>query len=58
MSIAKKLAAGPELFEVACMLARAGIRSQNPSFNEEQITEELQRRLDIGHRLEYRRLRP
>ncbi|MFO0953096.1 MAG: hypothetical protein U0835_18475 [Isosphaeraceae bacterium] len=48
----QKLLAGPELFELACELTRAGIRSQNPGADDAQVEAILTRRLAIGKRLE------
>ena len=47
MTFAQKFIAGAELFEYACAISRAGIRMQHPEFDEQQIREELRRRLDI-----------
>jgi hypothetical protein len=51
-SIADKLLDGGILFEHACEIAKAGIRSQNPQFDEDQVRNELRRRLGLAHRLE------
>jgi hypothetical protein len=51
-SIADKLLDGGLLFEHACEIARAGIRFQNPQFDEAQVRAELRRRLGLAHRLE------
>ncbi len=47
-----KLLAGPELFEMACEIARAGIRHQHPDADEAQVEAILTRRLAIKKRLE------
>ena len=51
---ASKFMAGPELFDYACSISMAGIRSQNPEYNDEQVRAELRRRLEIGRRIEER----
>ena len=52
MSFAEKFMAGAELFDFACSVSLAGIRSQNPGFTEEQVQAELRRRIEIGRRIE------
>ena len=52
MTAAEKFRAGAELFEDACDLTRAGIRSRHPSWDTESIERELLRRLEIGRRNE------
>lgn len=47
MSPEQKLAAGAELFDVACELAMAGIRMQHPDANEAQVQEHLRHRLRL-----------
>ena len=54
MSFAEKFLAGAELFDYACLVSMAGIRSQFPDFDEAQIQAELRRRLEIGRRIEDR----
>ena len=51
-SIADKLLDGGILFEHACEIAKAGIRSQNPEFDENQVRAELHRRLSLRQRIE------
>lgn len=48
MTFAQKFMAGAELFEHACAISRSGIRMQHPEFDEQQVEEELRRRLRIG----------
>jgi hypothetical protein len=55
MSPEQKFLAGEELFEYACSITLAGIRSQNPEFSEQDCRRELKRRLELGERLEGRR---
>jgi hypothetical protein len=45
MSFEQKFIAGAELFDYACGITKAGIRWQNPTFNEEQVMAELRRRV-------------
>jgi hypothetical protein len=52
MSPEEKMLAGPRLFEMACQIARDGIRSQHPEATEEEVHAMLRRRLAIGRRLE------
>jgi len=52
MSPEDKFLLGEELFEYACSITLAGIRSQNPAFNEEECRRELERRLELGERME------
>ena len=47
----EKILDGPRLFDLNCSLARSGIRSQFPAFNDEQIERELDRRLAIARRI-------
>jgi hypothetical protein len=51
MTFEQKFLAGPDLFDMACEFAKAGIRFENPTFAEEQVIEELRRRIEIGERL-------
>ena len=54
MNFAQKVLAGAELFDSACAVTRSGIRMQNPSFNEAQVTAELRRRLELSAKWEER----
>lgn len=54
MTFAEKFWAGAELFDYACEITKAGIRMQYPGFTEEQVMDELRRRIEIGNRLEGR----
>lgn len=54
-TFAQKFMAGAELFDYACKVSEAAIRMQHPEFNDEQVSAELRRRIDIGKRLEGRR---
>lgn len=49
-----KLIDGPEIFEYACEVARAGIRAQNPVATDDEIERLLRRRIRIGEQLEGR----
>ena len=49
--IEQKFLAGPELFDFACELARAGIRDQNPGADEAQVEALLRERLALARRL-------
>lgn len=55
MSPEEKFLAGEELFEYACSITMAGIKSQNPEFSQEDCRRELERRLALGDRLERQR---
>ena len=52
MTFAQKFWAGAELFDYACEIAKVGIRMQNSQFTEEQVMDELRRRLELGERME------
>lgn len=56
LSPEQKLFEGLELFDLACEIARAGIRSQSPELDGNGVERELRRRLDIQRRLEEREL--
>lgn len=45
MSFEQKFWAGAELFDAACEVTKAGIRSEHPEWAEEQVMSELKRRL-------------
>jgi len=48
----QKFRAGAELFDYACEITKAGIRMQHRDFTEEQVLDELRRRLEIRSRRE------
>jgi hypothetical protein len=52
MSPEEKFLAGPRLFDMACRIARDGIRDQNPGATNEQVEEILLQRLALRRRLE------
>ena len=54
MTFEQKFWAGAELFDYACRITMSGIRHENPTFTEEQILNELRRRLAILARIEAR----
>lgn len=54
MSGEDKFLLGEELFDYACSITLAGIRSQNPGFSEEDCQRELERRLQFGERMDNR----
>jgi hypothetical protein len=45
MTFEQKFWAGSELFDYACQITMAGIRHDDPSFSEEQVLNELRRRI-------------
>ena len=47
-----KIMDGPRLFDMNCAMARNGIRSQFPYFSEEQVKQELRRRLAIARSID------
>jgi hypothetical protein len=49
--IEQKILAGPELFDFACQITRAGIRDQNPGADEAQVEALLRERLALARRL-------
>lgn len=54
MTPEEKFLAGEELFEYACSITLAGIKSQNPEFTEEDCRRELERRLQLQEKMELR----
>jgi hypothetical protein len=50
MTFEQKFMAGAELFDYACGITKAGIRWQNPTFTEEQVMDELRRRVAMDER--------
>jgi hypothetical protein len=54
MTFAEKFLAAAYLFDYACEVTKAGIRMQHPDFTEEQVLEELRRRVDDAARREER----
>lgn len=52
MTAEEKFLAGEELFEYACSITMAGIQSQNPGWDPKTCRRELERRLELGERLE------
>ena len=51
MSFAEKFFAGAELFDYACAIATSAIRQQHPEFTDEQVLQELRRRVALGDRV-------
>ena len=47
----EKILDGPRLFDLNCALARSGIRAQFSHFNDQQVEQELDRRLAIARRI-------
>jgi hypothetical protein len=43
---------GPRLFDYACSVTLAGLRSELPCASEEELRQALHRRLEIGRKLE------
>ncbi len=54
MTDEQKLRAGGELFDYACWITKAGIRSQNPGADEAKVLELLRQRLGLRERREKR----
>jgi hypothetical protein len=48
----EKFLLGEELFDYACSITLEGIRNQNPGFTDEDCRRELDRRLELGERME------
>lgn len=48
----QRLLAGPQLFDSACEMTKAGIRWQHPDADEERVMEILRQRLALARRLE------
>jgi hypothetical protein len=55
LTVSQKLELGGDLFDAARAVMESGIRMQNPAYNDEQVRQEVARRLALGRRLEYRR---
>ena len=51
-SIGEKMLDGPRLFDLDCELERIRIRAQFPSFDDEQVEEELRYRLAIARQVD------
>jgi len=51
LTFVQKFRLGGELFDYACEVSKAGIRWQNPGFNEQQVLDELRRRIQLGEKL-------
>lgn len=45
MSVSERMLAGPKLFDIKCQEEKVSIRSQFPDYTDEQVDEELGRRL-------------
>ena len=56
MTPEQRLSAGGELFDYACWISMAGIRSQHPNADERRILELLRERVALGERLEAKRV--
>jgi len=52
MTDEQKLRAGGDLFEYACVITLAGIRSEHPHFTHDEAFEELRRRIEEQDRHE------
>ena len=52
MSLSERMLSGPQLFDFACEVARAGIRMQHRDLNPDAIEAELRRRLQYARALE------
>jgi len=52
MSPEQRFLAGPEMFDLACEFAKAGIRMRHPDADEARVLELLRERLAIAERLE------
>ncbi len=47
----EKILDGARLFDMTCQIARGGIRAHFPEFTDEQVDQELDRRLAITRRI-------
>jgi hypothetical protein len=54
LTFAQKFRLGGDLFDYACQVTKAGIRWQNPEFSEEQVLNELRRRVHLGEKIRER----
>jgi hypothetical protein len=48
----EKMLDGPRLFDLNCQIMRSGIRAQFPTYDAEQVEQELRRRLAIARRID------
>src|SRR5262245_15541660 len=48
----QRLLAGGDLFDAACQITLAGIRSGNPNLTQEELLDKLRERLQLGRLLE------
>ena len=53
MTPAQRFFAGADLFDFACSITRAGIRSRNPGISEAEVLQLLRKYLEFARRLEY-----
>ncbi len=49
---AERFLSGPQLFDWACEIMRAGIRAQHPAADEDRVSQLLRERLVLGRRLQ------
>ena len=56
MTPEQRLSAGGELFDYACRISMAGIRSQHPDADERQVLHLLRERVALGEQLEAKRV--
>jgi hypothetical protein len=54
LTFAQKFRLGGDLFDYACQVTESGIRWQNPQFSDEQVLDELRRRIQLGEKLRRR----
>ncbi len=52
LSVGQKLLAGPELFDMGLTMMRSGICMRYPEYNEQQVNNEIFRRLEIARRID------
>jgi hypothetical protein len=55
MTPEEKLLGGPQLFDMACRITRAGIRHQFPDADDQQVEKILAQRIALRAQLERRR---
>ena len=51
----KRILEGPRLFDYACAITMAGLRSQNPQASEAELRVALRNRLSLGRKLKMAR---
>ncbi len=51
LTFGQRFLAGAELFDYACSIARDSIKLQHPDWTDDQVSDEIRRRMDIADRM-------